>query len=68
MKQINPVGRTTKMDTQAFYGMDPMAGCICSGTVVLSFFAAKFDGGNCNCQCSGGTKNSSANSAVARKA
>ncbi|OAB43501.1 hypothetical protein [Paenibacillus glacialis] len=62
MKLINPVGRTTKMDTQAYYGVSPMQGCICSGSTAVAVDIAKSSAGTgCACYCAGDSKNQMAN-------
>ncbi|MEK3788866.1 RumC family sactipeptide [Paenibacillus sp. FSL K6-1230] len=67
MKLINPVGRNVKLDTQAYYGgINPMDGCICSGSAAVSADIAKSrSGGGCACYCAGGDANRVANFAQA---
>ncbi|WP_114496278.1 hypothetical protein [Fontibacillus phaseoli] len=61
MKLIHPVGRTTKMDTQAYYGVHPMDGCICSGNAKVAQKEAKSSANPCGCYCAGDSKNKVAN-------
>lgn len=61
MKLIHPVGRTTKMDTQAYYGVQPMDGCICSGNAAVAQDQAKSGASPCGCYCAGNDKNQVAN-------